>query len=98
MSDGPDRPRAEPEDRVVYLPVKVTYEGLYDPKNGPYFKGSVQVSPAQAPTTISISESQVLNENEIEAKAIKKVVEYLEAGAPTAAKWVRNEFGVTKYE
>jgi hypothetical protein len=59
--DGPDRPRNEPENRIVYLPVKVTYEGLYDPTNGPYFKGVVQMSPAQQPTTFSISESQVLD-------------------------------------
>lgn len=58
----PDRPRNQPEDRVVYLPVKVTFEGLADPTNGPYFKGLVQMSPAHQPTTYSISESQVVNE------------------------------------
>jgi hypothetical protein len=57
----PDRPRAEPTDRVVYLPVKVTYEGLYDDAMGPYFKGLIQVSESQSPVTFSISESMVVN-------------------------------------
>lgn len=61
MNVQPDRPCNEPKDRIVYLPVKVTYEGLADDTNGPYFKGLVQMSPAYPPTTYSISESQVMD-------------------------------------
>lgn len=58
----PDRPRNAPEDRIVYLPVKVIYEGLADDTNGPYFKGQVLLSPAGTPQTWSISESCVKEE------------------------------------
>ena len=64
---GPDRERNQPEDRWVYLPVKVTYEGLYDDTNGPYFKGLVQMSPAQEPTTFSISEDMVVGATDVDA-------------------------------
>ena len=58
---GPDRPRGEPYDRIVYLPVKVAYEGLYDETNGPYFKGLIRMSTANGGVhTYSISESCVL--------------------------------------
>lgn len=68
MNGVPDRPRAEPVNRVVYLPVLVTYEGLADDTNGPYFKGLVQMSPAYGPTTYSISESMVLTADEIQKR------------------------------
>jgi hypothetical protein len=57
----PDRPRAAPEDRTTYLPVKVIYEGLADDTNGPYFKGQVLLSPAGPLQTWSISESCVVD-------------------------------------
>ena len=57
----PDRPRSAPEDRTVYLPVKVAYEGLADDTNGPYFKGHVHTSPAGALMTWSISEACVVD-------------------------------------
>ena len=66
---GPDRERNQPEDRWVYLPVKVTYEGLYDDTNGPYFKGLVQMSPAQSPMTFSISESMITLSEEVAKSA-----------------------------
>jgi hypothetical protein len=65
MNGVPDRPRNAPDNRIVYLPVKVTYEGLADDTNGPYFKGLVQMSPAYPETTYSISESQVLTAEQI---------------------------------
>ena len=60
MSVLPDRPRNEPVNRIVYLPVLVKFEGLADDTNGPYFKGLVQMSPAYPPTIYSISESMVV--------------------------------------
>lgn len=69
----PDRPRAQPDERIVYLPVRVTFEGLADPTNGPYFKGLVQMSSAYPETTYSISESQVLTREQVEAEVRERI-------------------------
>jgi len=61
----PDRPYHMPEDRIVYLPIRVQLEGLADDTNGPYFKGWIRISPAQQPFILSISESEVLTREQI---------------------------------
>lgn len=75
----PDRPRAQPDERIVYLPVRVTFEGLADPTNGPYFKGLVQMSSAYPETTYSISESQVLTREQVEAEVRERIAADIEA-------------------
>lgn len=75
----PDRPVRQPTDRVVYLPIRVTWEGLADDTNGPYFKGLLQMSPAQTPTTYSISESMVVTSPEPQPDLNERIALAIEA-------------------
>lgn len=94
----PDRPRAQPDERIVYLPVRVTFEGLADPTNGPYFKGLVQMSSAYPETTYSISESQVLTREQVEAEVRERIAAEIEASVKPQNAYPLNPDGYIAFQ